>query len=148
MRKCSAAVLIVFFCVWSFGPDYTHQAEISCGIAVRDAADKIPGLAQYAVRAFGDALDDIPMALAENSGLSPIESLSDVKARQVKEGNPRLGVDCLNRGTNGTWYRPFAQWTLWAFWLGVVRPGVLCFACSQCGATVFVCLFFSPRRYA
>ena len=56
---------------------------------------------RYAVRAFGDALDDIPMALAENSGLSPIESLSDVTARQVKEGNPRLGIDCLSKGTNG-----------------------------------------------
>ncbi len=78
-------------------------AEISCGIAVRDEADRIPGLAQYAVRAFADALDDIPMALAENSGLSPIESLSDVKSRQVKEGNPRLGVDCLSKGTNGAW---------------------------------------------
>jgi chaperonin GroEL (HSP60 family) len=35
------------------------------------------------VRAFADALDDIPMALAENSGLSPISELSAVKAKQV-----------------------------------------------------------------
>ena len=32
----------------------------------------VPGIEQYAIRAFADALDDIPMALAENSGLSPI----------------------------------------------------------------------------
>lgn len=30
---------------------------------------------QYAIRAFADALDDVPMALAENSGLSPISEL-------------------------------------------------------------------------
>ena len=39
---------------------------------------------QYAIRAFGDALDSIPMALAENSGLQPIETLSAVKSQQIK----------------------------------------------------------------
>jgi len=76
------------------------SAEITCSIAVHEAADKCPGIEQYAMRAFGDALDDIPMALAENSGMSPITSLSEVKSRQVKEGNPRLGVDCMGRGSN------------------------------------------------
>ena len=39
---------------------------------------------QYAIRAFADALDAIPMALAENSGLQPIETLSAVKSQQIK----------------------------------------------------------------
>lgn len=39
---------------------------------------------QYAIRAFGDALESIPMALAENSGLQPIETLSAVKSQQIK----------------------------------------------------------------
>lgn len=39
---------------------------------------------QYAIRAFSDALDSVPMALAENSGLQPIETLSAVKSEQVK----------------------------------------------------------------
>jgi T-complex protein 1 subunit epsilon len=75
--------------------------EIACAIAVQAAAETTPGLEQYAIRAFGDALEDIPLALAENSGLSPISTLAEVKAAQIKEGNPRLGVDCLDRGTNG-----------------------------------------------
>jgi T-complex protein 1 subunit epsilon len=58
-------------------------------------------LEQYAIRAFADALDAIPMALAENSGLAPIESLADAKARQVEENNPRLGIDCMGKGENG-----------------------------------------------
>ncbi len=52
------------------------------------------------MRAFADALDTVPLALAENSGLSPIETLAAVKAEQVETGNPRLGIDCMNRGTN------------------------------------------------
>lgn len=53
------------------------------------------------MRAFADALETIPLALAENSGLAPIENLGELKSRQVKEKNPRLGVDCLQTGTNG-----------------------------------------------
>jgi T-complex protein 1 subunit epsilon len=70
-------------------------AEVSCGIAVSEEADKISGMEQYAMRAFADALEDVPMALAENSGLSPISVVSEVKARQMAEKNPFLGVDCL-----------------------------------------------------
>jgi T-complex protein 1 subunit epsilon len=60
-----------------------------------------PGLEQYAMRAFADALDCVPMALAENSGLSPIETLANIKSRQAKENNSRLGVDCMQTGSNG-----------------------------------------------
>lgn len=61
---------------------------------------KSPGIEQYAMRAFAEALDAIPMALAENSGMSPIETLANIKSRQVTEGNSRLGVDCLQKGSN------------------------------------------------
>jgi len=53
------------------------------------------------MRAFADALDSVPMALAENSGLSPIETLANIKSRQAKEKNTRLGVDCMQTGSNG-----------------------------------------------
>lgn len=53
------------------------------------------------MRAFSDALDSVPMSLAENSGLSPIETLASIKSRQVKEKNSRLGVDCMQTGSNG-----------------------------------------------
>ena len=75
-------------------------AEISCSLAVSEAADHVSNIEQYAMRAFADALDAIPLALAENSGLAPIETLSEVKARQMKEKNPRLGIDCMEKGTN------------------------------------------------
>ncbi|CAH2283600.1 T-complex 1 subunit epsilon [Pelobates cultripes] len=75
-------------------------SEISCALAVSQAADKCPSLEQYAMRAFADALEVIPMSLAENSGMSPIQTMTEVRAKQVKENNPALGIDCLHKGTN------------------------------------------------
>lgn len=80
-------------------------AEIACSLAVEDAAVKTPGLEQYAMRAFAEALDAVPMALAENSGLNPIATLAEVKSQQVKagpgpNGRGKLGVDCMNGGSN------------------------------------------------
>ncbi|XP_047625240.1 T-complex protein 1 subunit epsilon [Phacochoerus africanus] len=75
-------------------------AEIACALAVSQEADKCPTLEQYAMRAFADALEVIPMALAENSGMNPIQTMTEVRARQVKEMNPALGIDCLHKGTN------------------------------------------------
>lgn len=77
-------------------------AEIACSVAVAKVADETASIEQYAMRAFATALDAIPLALAENSGLSPIETLAEVKSRQVTEGNTRLGIDCAGKGHNGT----------------------------------------------
>lgn len=102
-------------------------AEICASIAVAKRADEvgvhfssyrstrfsqshqIPSIEQYAMRAFATALDAIPLALAENSGLSPIDTLADVKSRQVTENNPRLGIDCLGKGENGRVHRSCEQ---------------------------------------
>jgi T-complex protein 1 subunit epsilon len=55
---------------------------------------------QYAMRAFSEALEFTPCSLAENSGLNPIAEVSAVKAMQDRETNPRLGIDCMFKGTN------------------------------------------------
>ncbi|CAM0956134.1 unnamed protein product [Alopecurus aequalis] len=72
------------------------SAEISCSIA----ADRYAGVEQYAIRSFADALDRIPLALAENSGLPPIDTLTAVKSQQIKESIPHCGIDCNDIGTN------------------------------------------------
>merc|ERR1712127_396995 len=54
--------------------------ELACSIEVAKEADKIEGIEQYAVRAFADALEEIPLTLAENSGFKPIEYVSNIKA--------------------------------------------------------------------
>jgi T-complex protein 1 subunit epsilon len=75
-------------------------AEISCSLAVSKVADEISSIEQYAMRAFANALDATPLALAENSGLSPIETLAEVKAQQATTNNSRLGIDCLYKDSN------------------------------------------------
>jgi T-complex protein 1 subunit epsilon len=68
------------------------SAEIACSIAISKFADTVSGADQYALRAFADALDDIPLALAENCGLSPIEEVAAAKSRQTKEGSNVIGI--------------------------------------------------------
>ncbi|SCV00139.1 LAMI_0G03136g1_1 [Lachancea mirantina] len=75
-------------------------AEITMSIAVSEEADKQQGIDQYAFRGFSQALDCIPMTLAENSGLDPIETLSLLKSNQIKDKSSSLGVDCLGNNTN------------------------------------------------
>ena len=75
-------------------------AEVSMSIAVSEEADKQHGIDQYAFRAFARALDSIPMILAENSGLNPMETLAAIKSKQIREKSSFIGVDCLGKGTN------------------------------------------------
>jgi len=67
-------------------------AEISTSLAISRYAETVTGVDQYAIRAFADALDDIPLALAENSGLEPIEELAAAKSRQIKESDCLIGL--------------------------------------------------------
>jgi len=76
------------------------SAEISCARKVFDAANKVAGVDQYCYKAFGNALESIAIALAENSGLNPIETLANVRSQQIKTKNDNIGVDCLQKGTS------------------------------------------------
>lgn len=73
--------------------------EVSCSLEIAAAADQVKGVEQYAMRAFADALDAIPMTLAENSGLSPMDTLGAIKSAQLSEKKPYLGVDAMDSGT-------------------------------------------------
>jgi len=74
--------------------------ELSCSQAVMKEAEKVTSAEQYAVKAFATALEVIPLALAENSGYSPIEYVGTLRAKQVAENNAALGVDCMRKGNN------------------------------------------------
>jgi len=76
------------------------SVEIACALRVADEANRIGGVDQYAVRAFADALEMTPVALAENSGVAALQAVTEIKARQADEGNPRLGIDCVGAGTS------------------------------------------------
>jgi len=72
--------------------------EVACALAVSDEADNTATLEQWGMRSFAKALESVPMALAENSGLSPVETLTNLRSQQRTTQNSRLGVDALHTG--------------------------------------------------
>jgi T-complex protein 1 subunit epsilon len=74
--------------------------EVACALAVSDSADDTASIDQWGMRSFAKALESVPMALAENSGLSPVETLTNLRSEQRTTKNPKLGVDALHTGTN------------------------------------------------
>ncbi len=51
---------------------------------------------QLAVEAYGEALEELPRAIAINAGLDKINSLAELRAGHMN-GQKALGVDALNR---------------------------------------------------
>lgn len=78
-------------------------SEMAASLAVQAAADKEQTIEQYTMKAFAAALDVIPMALAENSGLSAIGEMAAMKAKQVETQDAWHGVDCMVTGTSNMW---------------------------------------------
>jgi len=78
-------------------------SEMAASLAVLSAADKEQTMDQYSMKAFANALDVVPMALAENSGLQGIAEMAKVKAVQENTGNAWHGVDCMQLGTTDMW---------------------------------------------
>merc|ERR1719321_900877 len=78
-------------------------SEMAASLAVQTAADSEQTIEQYTMRAFAQALDVIPMALAENSGLSAIGEMAAMKAKQSTDNNPWHGIDCMQMGQTDMW---------------------------------------------
>jgi len=59
---------------------------------LRTYSQRLSGKEQLAVQAFGDALESIPMILAENAGMDPINSLMELRSKH--QGKQRgAGID-------------------------------------------------------
>ena len=65
--------------------------EIEVARMLKDFAESLPGREQLAVMHFAEALESIPVTLAENAGLDPIDILSELRARHDK-GEKWAGV--------------------------------------------------------
>ncbi len=69
--------------------------EVELALRLREYAAKIGGKEQLAIEAFANALEEIPMILAETAGLDPLDTL--VKLRQLhSEGKIYAGIDVIN----------------------------------------------------
>jgi T-complex protein 1 subunit epsilon len=78
-------------------------SEMAASLAVRAVADTEQTLEQYSMKAFATALEIVPMALSENSGLSAIGEMSALKAKQQETQNSWHGIDCMQTGISDMW---------------------------------------------
>ena len=67
-------------------------SEIEIARRLREFAEKLAGRERLAVAAFADALEVISITLAENSGMDPIDALSEMQSEHAK-GNKWVGVN-------------------------------------------------------
>ena len=79
-------------------------AEVQLVDRISAAADKTPGLAQYAVRKYAEAFEVVPRLLAESAGLDATEVLARLYTAHSgdQEGVCTVGVDLANDDGTGT----------------------------------------------
>jgi len=68
--------------------------ETYAATKLRGWAKSLEGREQLAVEKFADALEAIPLALAENAGMDPIDTLTALRAKQL-QGEKWTGIDVM-----------------------------------------------------
>ncbi len=68
--------------------------EVELALRLRKFAEKLGGKEQLAVEAYADALEEIPMILAESAGMDALQVLMDLRKLHA-EGKVYAGIDAL-----------------------------------------------------
>jgi thermosome len=68
--------------------------ETFAATRLRNWAKSLEGREQLAVEKFADSLEAIPLTLSENAGMDPIDTLTNLRAKQLK-GEKWTGVDVM-----------------------------------------------------
>jgi chaperonin GroEL (HSP60 family) len=69
--------------------------EAYVALKLREWAKSLSGREQLAVEKFADAMESIPLALARNAGMNPIDSITQLRSKQ-NAGGYFTGVDVIN----------------------------------------------------
>jgi thermosome len=69
--------------------------EAFIALKLRDWSKSLSGRDQLAVEKFADAMESIPLALARNAGMNPIDTITQLRSKQSK-GEKFTGVDVIN----------------------------------------------------
>jgi archaeal chaperonin len=77
------------------------EAELSKRL--KDYARKVGGREQLAVEAFAEALEAIPVAIAQNSGINPIDIMVELRSKHNSSQNLWYGVNTLTGKTADMW---------------------------------------------
>ena len=59
---------------------------------LREYAVKVGGREQLAIEAYAEALEAIPLTIAENAGLDPIDIMVEIRSKHAEPGNKWFGV--------------------------------------------------------
>ena len=76
--------------------------ETEVAMQLRKFSTKLSGREQLAVQSFADAIEVIPVTLAENAGLDPIDILTDLKAHHDK-GEKWAGINVYDGKIMDAW---------------------------------------------
>ncbi|HLC55906.1 MAG TPA: thermosome subunit beta [Candidatus Nanoarchaeia archaeon] len=79
------------------------SVEIEVAKGLREYATKLSGKEQLAVLAFAESLEIIPRTLAENSGIDPIDMLTDLKASHGSDKEKWMGIDVFKGKVVNAW---------------------------------------------
>lgn len=69
-------------------------AEMALSKKLLEYGRKQTGLEQYAIQKFAEALEVIPLTLAENAGMNTTDTLAALRAQHA-QGNGRIGIDSV-----------------------------------------------------
>ena len=62
---------------------------------LKDWADNFDGREQLAIKKYAEALETIPLTIAENAGMDPIDTMANLRAKQ-NQGHKWTGIDARN----------------------------------------------------
>lgn len=75
------------------------SAEMELSRRIEEYSKQCPGLEQYSIKAFSDALKTFPKILAENCGAPGQETVANLLAKH-QEGGQNFGFDCSTGGAS------------------------------------------------
>jgi archaeal chaperonin len=64
---------------------------------IREWSNSLEGRAQLAAEQFADSIETIPLVLAENAGMDPIDIQVQLRAKIGNSDKPKYGVDVINK---------------------------------------------------
>ncbi|XP_034045038.1 LOW QUALITY PROTEIN: T-complex protein 1 subunit delta [Thalassophryne amazonica] len=71
--------------------------EIELAVRLAEYSRMLPGMEAYCVRAYADAMEVIPSTLAENAGLNPISTVTELRNRHA-QGDKMAGINVRKGG--------------------------------------------------
>jgi len=69
--------------------------EAHIAMHLKEWADSLDGREQLAVKRYAEALEAIPLTIAENAGMDPIDSMASLRSRH-SQGKKTMGIDARN----------------------------------------------------